>query len=195
MAAASLDERVAVALKGEATSGEIEHLVEEVQAAVISAGKAAETAKAQALDPALPVGAVATARHAIEDQTFRRQRLEIAGKRLRHRLLEAREQEEEARRIMAYHEAQERRDGLAAELANAEDAILKLAHLLVRIEASDRELRRVNLGLPRGAAHLSPVFAKTAPPAVALLFREAVAREALVAVARAAPNAAKGQAA
>jgi hypothetical protein len=192
---ANLDEKVAAALKGEVPSGEIEHLVEEVEAAVISAGKAAETAKAQALDPALPVGAVASARHAAEDQGFWRQRLEIAGKRLRHRLLEAKEREEEARRIMAYAEAQERRDGLAAELANAEDAILKLAHLLVRIEASDRELRRINLGLPRGAAHLSPVFAKTAPPAVALLFREAVAREALVAVARAAPNAAKGQAA
>src|SRR5256885_1137105 len=74
------------------------------------------TCSARALDPLSPPSDVDAARREIEEAAFRRERLQIAGARLRERLTEVQAQEEDARRLLGYDKARAERDRLAAEL-------------------------------------------------------------------------------
>jgi hypothetical protein len=71
---------------------------------------------------------------------------------LLERLAQLKDQEENARRQMAYDKAEAARDELADELAELYPAFAqKLFELLVRVVINDREIDRVNNALPSGA--------------------------------------------
>ena len=78
-----------------------------------------------------------------------------ALEKLRERLAELRYLEEHARRRVRYYKAEAERDELAKELAALYPAFAeKLAELLPRIAASDREIDQINRALPNGADRL-----------------------------------------
>jgi hypothetical protein len=76
---ASLDERVAAALKDHATSATVAALIADVDAAIVYAANAAENARSLALDPTLSAVDVAAARREMDDCAFRRERLRKRG--------------------------------------------------------------------------------------------------------------------
>ena len=84
----------------------------------VSAGELAERARDRALDPTITPAAL-EARRESEDAAFSRDRMSAAVVRLRHRLDEVRDQEEQARRQAAYDAAKAERDELAEELARS----------------------------------------------------------------------------
>ena len=92
----------------------------------------------------------------MDDAAFRRDRLQAALGKLRERLAQLKDQEEHARRQMAYDKAEAVRDELANELADLYPALAqKLVELLVRVVVNDREIDRINTrALPRGADRL-----------------------------------------
>jgi hypothetical protein len=93
---------------------------------------------------------------ALDDAAFRRDRLQAATGKLRERLAQLKYQEENARRQVVYDKAKAVRDELAKELADVYPAFAqKLAELLPRIVANDREIEYINChALPRGADRL-----------------------------------------
>jgi hypothetical protein len=82
---------------------------------------------------------------AMNDVAFRRDRSQAAIGKLRERPAELKEEEKNARRQVAYDKAKAVRDELAKELADLYPAFAKkLAELLPRIAANDREIERIN---------------------------------------------------
>jgi transposase len=92
----------------------------------------------------------------MDNAAFKRDRLQAAIGKLRERLAELKDQEENARRQVAYDKAEAARDELANELADLYPAFAqKLAELLPRIAANDREIEYINgYALPSGAERL-----------------------------------------
>ena len=95
----------------------------------------------------------------MEDARFRRERLETAVVRLRDRLQELKDQEEDHRRWIAYQKAKDERDTLAEELARVYLPLAtQLADLFRRIAANDYELEHINArALPSGVGPLRSV--------------------------------------
>jgi hypothetical protein len=83
-------------------------------------------------------------------------RLQAAVGKLRERLAELKDQEENARGQVGYDKAEAVRDELAKEVADLYPAFAqKLAELLVRVVINDREVDYINNhALPNGAARL-----------------------------------------
>ena len=155
-------------------------MIRDVADAASGATAEADQAKAKALDPTLPAAGVVAARKAMEDAQFRAERMQAAAAKLGERLAELRFQEENGRRQVAYEKALATRDALVAELEEAAPAIHKLAALAERLEASDREIKSVDQGLPQGAP-----FLQLATHAVASMLRDDfAARDAILAFAR-----------
>jgi hypothetical protein len=152
----SLDERIARAFTVSVTSGDVAGLINEVEAAVIGVGEAASRARERALDPTLSSADVTEARREMEDAAFRRDRLKTAISKLETRLANLRRQEEEQRRRAAYEKATAERDALAAELKELYPVFAdRIANLMARIEANDREIERINThASPEGAARM-----------------------------------------
>jgi hypothetical protein len=151
----SLDDRIAAAFAEGAKSDDFASLIQDVEAAAIAADDVALRAKDRALDPTLPASAVAAARREMDDAVFRRDRLQVAVKRLRERLLVVRAAEENDRRQRDYEKAIGVRDKLAQELTQVYPAAAtQLADLMTRIEANDRELEYINSRLPAGAERI-----------------------------------------
>jgi hypothetical protein len=96
------------------------------------------------------------ARECMDDAAFKRDRLQAALGKLRERLAELKDQEENARRRAAYDKAEAVRDELAEELADLYPAFAqKLAELLVSVVINDREIDNINNHyLPKGADRL-----------------------------------------
>jgi hypothetical protein len=136
-----------------AKSSEVAALIRETETASLSAGEAAERARMRALDPALSANGVADARRQMDDAEFRRERLQTEVTRLRERLKEVKEEEEDQRRQLCYDRLKAERDKLAAELVDIYPGFAqKLADLLPRIAANDREVEYINAhALPRGS--------------------------------------------
>jgi chromosome segregation ATPase len=152
----NLDERIFSAFAVGATSSGVADLIAEVEAAVIAAGQEAEAARTRALDPALSAADVAAARHEMESSFFNRDRMYEAVRRLGERLGEVKQQEEAARRRVAYDAALVERDKLAAELAEVYPSLAeKLADLAARVAANDAAIERVNQKLPDGKKWLA----------------------------------------
>jgi chromosome segregation ATPase len=151
-----LDERISAAFGNKAKSAEVKPLIGEVGAAAMSAGKAAEKARGRALDPALTPKRVAEARREMEDAGFRRERLENAVTRLRERLNELLDDEEDQRRLIAYKKALAERDKLAAELKAVYPVIeAQLRDVLARLDANDKQIEHINeRALPRDEGRL-----------------------------------------
>jgi hypothetical protein len=113
-----LDDRIAAAFADGAKSDDVASLIREAEAAAIAAGDTAERARSRALDPALSAPDVAAARREMDDAAFRRDRLQVAGKRLGERLREVRADEEDQRRWIAYKKAKAERDELSLHCAH-----------------------------------------------------------------------------
>ena len=155
-AAADLDDRIAGAFRDGPTSNDVATLITEVEAASLASSETADRARTRALDPALSTKQVAEARRAMEDAAFARDRLSAAVPRLQERLKELRAAEENARRWAAYRKTEAERDKLAAELADVYPPFAeRLAELLPRIDANDRQIEQINdHALPSGAKRL-----------------------------------------
>jgi hypothetical protein len=95
----------------------------------------------------------------MDDAAFKRDRLQAAVTKLGERLQQLKDQEENERRQLAYDKATAERDNLAAELADLYPAVAqKLAELLARVAANDREVDYINKhALPKGAGRLLEV--------------------------------------
>ena len=137
VAMSSLEERIALAFTAETNSRAVAGLINEADAAAAESDDAAGCARTRALDPALTTTEVAIARREMEDAAFRRDRFQEALRRLSERLRE--------RRRLIYEKAKARRDEVAAELGNTYQPLTaQLAELVARVEASDREIERIN---------------------------------------------------
>jgi hypothetical protein len=149
--------QIAAAFTDHVKSTDVETLIKAAEAASAAADRGAVTARARALDPTLASGAVAQARECMDDHAFRRDRMSAALEKLRLRLVELRDAEEDARRRVAYDEAAANRDEVAGELAGFyPEFAQKLVHLLSRLVESNYNLGVVNAKLPKGAVRLEP---------------------------------------
>lgn len=153
---ANLDDRITAAFAEGAKSSDFASLIRDAEAAAITADDVALRAKDRALDPAQPAVEVATARREMDDAAFRRDRLQVAVKRLGERLRAVRAAEENRRRQLVYDKVKLVRDGLAQELARVYPPVAtQLADLMSRIDASDREIEYINShSLPEGAERI-----------------------------------------
>lgn len=150
-----LDERIAAAFDPGTKSEAVAALIVETDAAAVSAGELAERARDRALDPTISPSGLAEARTQSEDATFNRDRMNAAVARLRQRLAELRDQEDQARRWAAYKAVEAERDQLAEELARLYPGLAKqLADLAQRIRVNDEAIERVNRRRPTGASQL-----------------------------------------
>jgi hypothetical protein len=156
VAASDLDDRITAAFADGAKSDDIASLIVEAEAAAIAAGDTAERARSRALDPALSAPDVAAARREMDDAAFRRDRLQVAAKRLGERLREVRADEEDQRRRIAYKKAKAERDKLAAELKAIYPPIeAQFRDLMTRVDANDKEIEHINArALPAEAVRL-----------------------------------------
>ena len=99
----------------------------------------------------------------MDDVAFKRDRLQAALGKLRERLAQLKDQEENARRQVAYDKAKAVRDELAKELADLYPAFAQLAELLVRVVINDREsLHVVQNAICLGAKNNSSAAAMVA---------------------------------
>ena len=112
-----LDVRIADAFGDTTSSDAVAALIKEVEAAASEASLRADEARARALDPALSLDTVASARREMEDAAFSRDRMGAAADRLTGRLKEVRRAEEDRRRQAAYDEVKAERDKVAEEIA------------------------------------------------------------------------------
>ena len=93
------------------------------------------------LDPTLSGSQLKVARECMGDTAFQRDRLQAALGKLRERPAELNDQEENARRRLAYDKAEVVGDELANELAALYPAFAqKLVELLARVVANDRKI-------------------------------------------------------
>jgi hypothetical protein len=150
---APLDERIAKVFANGVSSAGVRRLLQQVEEAAVAAQQRAEQAKKKALDPQVTASALRLARTEMEDCSFQHQRLQAAIGRLRQRLAEVTENENDAKRLVEYQKVQGERDRLAAELRELYPEFAdKLAALLTKIAANDRLVAYVNLPSerPRG---------------------------------------------
>ena len=151
-----LDARIAAAFADGAKSNDVAILIRDAEHGAASASDRAEQARNHALDPTLSGSELKDARKCMDDAAFKRDRLQAALGKLRERLAQLKDQEENARRQVAYDKAKVARDELAKELADLYPAFAqKLVELLVRVVINDREIDYINNhALPNGADRL-----------------------------------------
>jgi len=157
-----LDARITAAFADGAKSKDVAILIKDAEHGVASASDRAEQARNRALDPILSGFELRDARECMDDAAFRRDRLQAALGKLRERLAQLKDQEENARRLVAYDKAKAVRDELAKELADLYPSVAqRLAELLSRVVINNREIEHVNNALPRGADRLLVAELKT----------------------------------
>ena len=164
IAQADLDARIAAAFADGAKSNDVATLIKDTERGAASASDMAEQARNHALDPTLSGSELKDARECMDDAAFKRDRLQAALGKLRERLAQLKDQEENARRQVAYDKAEAVRDELAKELADLYPAFAqKLAELLVRVVINDREsLHVVQNAICLGAKNNSSAAAMVA---------------------------------
>ena len=151
-----LDARIAAAFADGAKSNDVATLIKDTEHGAASASDRAEQARNHALDPTLSGSELKDARKCMDDAAFKRDRLQAALGKLRERLAQLKDQEENARRQVAYDKAEAVRDELAKELADLYPAFAqKLVELLARVVINDGEIDYINNhALPKGADRL-----------------------------------------
>ena len=150
-----LDARITAAFADGAKSKDVAILIRDTEHGAASASDRAEQARNHALDPTLSGSELKDARECMDDAAFKRDRLQAALGKLRERLAQLKDQEENARRQVAYDKAKVVRDELAKELADLYPGFAqKLVELLARVVINDREIDYINNALPRGADRL-----------------------------------------
>lgn len=144
-----LQKRIADALSSDLSSGDLSELIEEVETAAAEADAAVEEARARAIDPTV---LDPEAREIALATEFDRDRLRAAIPRLQERLKSTQDREYYQRWRVDYEVVKAARDTLADEFRTEYPAIVgKLADLLTRMAASDREVMRINIAAPSGA--------------------------------------------
>jgi hypothetical protein len=127
-------------------------LIERTEGAIAEADQAAETERSKALDPALSPDPK-TARAAMEDAAFTRDRLKTLLPRLQARCQEVQAQEYLTQWRSDYEELKVKRDGLAEELRTIYPEFeTKITDLFTRIAANDAEVSRLHQARPGGVA-------------------------------------------
>jgi hypothetical protein len=150
-----LDAEISLAFGSSATSSFVSRLVAEVEKALASAKIEAEKPRRDALDPQLSKAGQRNARELAGDAEFHRDRLQAALEKLRLRLVELKDQEEDAKRRVAYDKAAAERDAVAEELRSVYPEVAeRLVALFSRLQQSNYELGQINEKLPKGAARL-----------------------------------------
>ena len=151
-----LDARITAAFTDGAKSNDVANLIKDAEHGAASASDRAEQARNHALDPTLSGSELKDARKCMDDAAFKRDRLQAALGKLRERLAELKDQEENACRLAAYDKAEAVRDELAKELAALYPSFAqKLVELLVRVAVNDGEIDYINNhALPKGADRL-----------------------------------------
>jgi hypothetical protein len=157
-------------------------LLAAVEAAAKEAAAAAEEARESALDPL--VENVIAARRAMDAAAFKRDRLMEAAKRLGFRVDELKALEKARAQRAEHEQVLAERNRLAEEMEDMAAPIARIAHLVSKIEACDREIGRVNAtsALALGLGYV-PLVLSVAAPAVRALFQDAVVWDAFIAVA------------
>jgi len=151
--------RIAAAFAIGAKSADVATLIKNTERAASSAAELAEQARNHALDPTLSGNQLKDARKCMDDAAFKRDRLQAALGKLKERLKQLLEQEENAQRQVIYDKLEAERDQLAKEYADLYPTVAqKLAEVLSRIAANDREVDYINKhALPKGAPRLLEV--------------------------------------
>src|SRR5580765_3294038 len=135
-----LDARIAAAFADGAKSKDVATLIRDAEHGAASASDRAEQARTHALDPTLSGSDLKDARSGMDDAAFRRDRLQAALGKLRERLAQLKDQEENARRQVAYNKVETVRDGLVNELTDLYPVFAqKLVELLARVVVNDGE--------------------------------------------------------
>jgi hypothetical protein len=133
-------------------SSDLSALIERTEAAIPEADQAAETARNMALDPALSPDPK-TARAAMEEAAFTRDRLKTLLPRLQARYQEVQAQEYLAQWRADYEALKIERDALAAELREVYPEFeAKITDLFTRITANNAELSGLHQARPGGVA-------------------------------------------
>ena len=101
-----LDARIAAAFVDDAKSNDVATLIRDTEHGAASASDRAEQARNHALDPTLSGSELKDARERMDDDAFKRDRLQAALGKLRERLAQLKDQEENARRQVAYDKAE-----------------------------------------------------------------------------------------
>jgi hypothetical protein len=186
--------RIASAIAQDAKSGDVAQLLAEVEAAASAAEVAADATRKQALDPLLSGEALKLARREMDDALFRRDRLREAATKLAQRVDELKALEK-ARAERAEHEqVLAERNRLAEEMERMAEPILRIARLVSKIEACDREIGRLNATSALGLGYI-PLVLSGAALAIKALFQDAVVWDSFIAVAGLhAPPVASGEA-
>jgi predicted transcriptional regulator len=149
----TLEQEIVAALAdADVKSSDLSALIERTEAAIYEADQTAETARSNALDPALSPDPK-TARAAIEDAAFTRDRLKTLLPRLQVRYQEVQAQEYLAEWRSSYEKLKVKRDGLAEEMRTIYPEFeTKIADLFTRVTANDAELSRLHQARPSGVA-------------------------------------------
>ena len=137
------------------------------------------------MDPLLSRDDVKLARREMGDAAFMRDRLREGGTKLAERA-EALKALETDRRMRAEHERLAERDRLAEEMERMAEPIVRIAHLVRRIDLCDREIGRLNATSTARLGYIRPVLSG-ASPVVEALFQDGVVWDAFGAVARQSP--------
>ena len=148
-----LEQEIVAALAGaDVKSSDLSALIERTEAAIPETDQAAETARSMALDPALSPDPK-TARAAMEDAAFTRDRLKTLLPRLQARHQEVQAQEYLTQWRSDYEKLKAKRDGLEEELRTIYPEFeTKITDLFPRIAANDAELSRLHQARPGGVA-------------------------------------------
>ncbi|GJD52705.1 hypothetical protein OPKNFCMD_5471 [Methylobacterium crusticola] len=153
----SLSDRIAAALTGSPSSGEIAALIAEAAQAAVGLKADRERAERDALDPRLSEDAVDRARTDMERAAFADRRLATGLEALNGGLAKARRREDEARRRQTYAEALEARDAAAAALRERYPVLAgELAALMRQVVDADRIVAAANANLPAEQAWIEP---------------------------------------
>jgi hypothetical protein len=118
----------------------------------------------------------------MDDAAFRRDRLAEAAKRLGLRGDELKEREKSRAERAEHDRVLAEQNRLAAEMEHMAEPIVRIAYLVSKIDACDREVARVNATSALQHGHIGMVLSGAAP-AIRALFQDAVVWEAFIAVA------------
>jgi hypothetical protein len=151
MSAALLERRISSALTNAATADHLSALISETESAIIEADATAKAERQKALDPQASPD-LKTARAAMEDAQFARDRLRTVLPRLQQR----HEEVTAAEYLVAWKETFSRlkivRDEISEELSQYPDLVAKIANVFGRAVALDAELSRLHQARPAGVA-------------------------------------------
>lgn len=177
-----MDARIAAAFADDARSDDVSRLLAEVEAAAVAGEADAEAARARALDPLLSSNGAALARREMDDDFFKRDRLQEAARRLSERVEAVRALEAERHARAEHERVSVERNRLAEEMQRMAEPIAEIARLVSEIERFDREIGRLNATSTARLGYVRPVLSG-ASPVVEGLFRDGVVWDAFIAVA------------